>query len=99
MADELLLRLQQEEAARRSRTERELEALGEGMVLGDDVPVVAAPVKKKKKKDAGIGVGTSSFNVEAAVRDIKAKIAATSDPSLQAKLLARIEALEQSAAE
>lgn len=51
------------------------------------------PKAKPKPKERS-GTGTPSFDLDGAIAKLRAKIAATDDPTLKAKLKARIEALK-----
>ena len=86
-------RLKNVERARRTRSERELARL-EAEEQGTAPP----PAVEKKKKPAEVrGVGTPSFNIEAAIAKLRIKMANLSDPVQKQKLAARIQALKENA--
>ena len=58
---------------------------------GERKPAASKPKPKPKERT---GTGTPSFDLEGAIAKLRARIAATDDPSLKAKLKARIEALK-----
>ncbi len=94
MAD-LKERVENAETRRQTRTEREL-ALLESSEQGE----AQAPVKPRKKpvkKKESVGVGQSSFDLDGAIAKIQARIAATNNPELKAKLAARIKLLKENA--
>ena len=55
----------------------------------------SATEKPKKRQSERKGTGAPSFDLEAAIANLRAKIDATSDPDLKAKLEARIKALRE----
>lgn len=95
MAD-LEERLQERETARQTKSERALDALGEGTSVRPKKKPVAKPVKKKPVAET-VGTGAPSFDLEGALAKIEAQIRATTNPSLVAKLKARQQALKDNA--
>lgn len=77
----------------RSRTEREIAAL-DATEQGSGRKKPAKPPGAPREQ---VGTGRSSFNLDGAIAKIRAKIAATQDPALKARLEARIKALKDNA--
>lgn len=80
-----------------SKTERalrKLEGAEQGGERNNRKP--AAPRKPNPAKPA-VGVGQSSFDLDGAIAKIQARIAASNDPTLKAKLKQRIQALKENA--
>lgn len=89
-------RLKEAETDRRTRSQREIDALDASE--SGSAPAQSKKKKKKKKKPAeNVGTGQSSFDLDGAIKKIQDQIAATEDPNLKARLKARIQALRDNA--
>lgn len=94
--DTLAERLKNRETKRRNRSVdliAELDAAEGGAASSNPNP----PTKPKRKPKEKVGTGKASFDLDGAIAEINARVAATNDPTLKAKLLARIEALKANA--
>jgi hypothetical protein len=79
-------------ADRLKNRDRDIDAIVDKASTGGTRPKVKKPKAKAKPKEKA-GTGTSSFNLDGAIKTLRAKITATDDPNLKAKFEARIKAL------
>lgn len=68
--------MKEKEKARQTRTERELEKLGEGMSGESRPKAPAKPKTEPPKEKSGVGRDHSQSNFERLVKDLEARIAA-----------------------
>jgi len=90
--------MKKKEEARQTRTERELEALGEGSSTAPRKPAAAAPKPTKPKEKVGTGRNDAQSNFERLSAGLRSRIQtarAAGNKDLAAKLEARLAELKK----